>query len=449
MVRTGTNLLLLGLLVAGLYAVEPSDTDWGLSSVGALKYLPVMIAVSATPFLLAGSRGLPFRFLPIVSILCFCGVVFFGSVATLILENADLAESFLGRSLCVTAVIPAYLLGFFPEERAYVARRWFPILALLAVLMAIILVLWRLDVRFVPNPHVYHEEAVYFAALAGAALARENAIWRAAQVLACALAAALTVKLTGFGFAAVAMGGFCWRELIGSKRHGVGSLAMRRLSVALGVVSTSALVLSAGLLFRAYLPSGTPAVRLQTYQARWEMFSESPLVGSLFFGSPIMEIGATTIPSHSDLLDVLGFGGLLGIGMFLGPLVVALLHGVRSFREFVERRRALELSSLAFVVAFLFELCFNPVLHQAKLSLLFWFSCGILLADARIDRTRRSSRSGIARRDTPILAHELASGPPTAPGSAGALANFQGEARPANAARFHRRSWMVRPQMGA
>ena len=73
---------------------------------------------------------------------------------------------------------------------------------------------------------------------------------------------------------------------------------------------------SAYLYFRDYLPSGNANVRLHQYYGALGEFMRSPLWGQRYTGVSGFAIRqgseTLTIPTHSDVLDLLKAGGLLG-----------------------------------------------------------------------------------------------------------------------------------------
>ena len=134
------------------------------------------------------------------------------------------------------------------------------------------------------------------------------------------------------------------------------------------------------LFFKEYLPSGSPSVRLITYFQRFTMFLESPIWGTLFMGSPLVDIGSLRIPSHSDILDILAFGGFLGFFLFLFPFI-RLFHFFKKRMDVVfEVRDDATVISLFVTCTFLIEMLFNPVWNQPKIATIFWCFAGCLFA---------------------------------------------------------------------
>lgn len=387
--RLGTNLLLAALLLATIFAVDPSDTEWGLQPFAPAKYAPAFLATLALPLYWLGARGFPLATAPFLSAMLFSAFVIAGSVYTIFRHGAELSDSFLGRGLCALPFLPSYMAMYLPTEKRYLERRLAAALVVATVVMVVILVLWRLGVRMVDLKHIYHEQCVYFAAVVGAALADPWAMRRSMLVVFFSLAAAATIKLTGFAFALIGIGALFLVELRSRRRVQQSTAAARRLWVGTVACASFASMATAAIVYQALLPSGSPGVRLVTYGERWELFQTSPLWGQLFVGSPIMRVGLSVLPSHSDTFDVMAFGGVLGLILFLLPCVIALKHAVVSLPDYVARAARMELAATVFVASFLFELTFNPVLNQAKLALPFWFSVACLVVDWRIKAPER------------------------------------------------------------
>lgn len=402
-VRVGTNLLLLALLIAALFTLEPSDSDWGLVAIQAVKYSPIIAAAASAVCLLVSVRGIPvgwpLLFLAALS-LWSVSAGFFASVT----RGDALSDTFVGRGLCVIAFAPAYMVSLLPGERRYFGRHAGAIIVTTAAVMIPVLVAWRLGFRIVDRFQIYHEEVLYFSAAAGFVVASGRATVRRLGGVPLILACILTIKLTGFGLAVI-VATILWLVET-AKRPGetYRPLVNRRLlvsQIALGCAATASLLAS---VFRRFLPSGSREVRLQTYGDRFEEFVASPIWGSMFVGSPIMQVGWLVIPSHSDFMDLLAFGGGIGATLFYAPAVAGVVHGLRSIRRFAVDGDGLGMFGLAVVMSFLFESAFNPVLGQPKLVVVYWTAMGVLLADRRIvGATRRPVGHGHATTEPAAL----------------------------------------------
>lgn len=139
------------------------------------------------------------------------------------------------------------------------------------------------------------------------------------------------------------------------------------------------------------LPDGNPKYRLYTYERTWEVFQHSPVWGKSFTGAGAEKFGqfqvlASTqiLPSHSDLLDILAQGGLIGLVLFL--------YGLWRIARYIRLRFRLRLpealsptltahfhwlavSTLTAIPVF----AFNPIMLQPGKAFLLWVNLGILI----------------------------------------------------------------------
>ncbi len=388
--RLATWLLLASFVLALVYALDPADRDWGAADWPAAKYAPTTLAVISAPFYLLAARGVPIFRLPILCALSLALLMLGGGLYTVSALHADLADSFVGRGLCMLSVLPFYIMAWLPRERALFTKVLVKVLVPWGLTTGVILLVHKLGIPMAPSKHIYHEQALYFPA-AGVVFALSSSVWRrriAAGLFAAV--AALTVKITGFVFAGISGFFLLAAERLRGMQENLHSVLLRRLLLlqgALGITVTAGIV---ALAVRAILPTGSPDVRLATYTERWAMFRDSPIWGQLFVGSPIMDVGWLIIPSHSDLIDILAFGGVLGVLLLVLSTASATLHALRNIGMFHLQGRLLSLiaSSLWFAAAF--TATFNPIIHQPKLAVGLWFSLAVLLADREMDMLRKA-----------------------------------------------------------
>ena len=375
----------LGCLVSALLlAADPADSEWGLAEVSLVKYAPAVFATMGLFFWSIAVRGVPLKDGALI-----CGALLGGwltcaGLYTVNILGNSAADSFLGRGLCLSSLPVGFLLAFLRKQRARIANRVAPVFFVVCCAMFAGVVLWRAGYRFVSLPHIYHEQAVYFVPMAALGLQRRRFSRRVGHVIAWSLAAAFTVKITGFVFAAIALAGLFALEFMRAARRDVRLVARRRIALVVSLFSGLLLCVVAGLVYREFLPTGTPGVRLQTYSERLRMFASAPAFGASFVGSPITQVRWTELPSHSDLLDVFAFGGIAGGILFTFPLMAAICFGIGNFPRYVGRTDGTALAAVLYCAAFAFELCFNPVLHQPKLSVPFWMALGFLLGERRL-----------------------------------------------------------------
>ncbi len=379
LVRTGSRLLLSALFLTIFYAADISNSSWGTDNVPTLKYGPVVLSALAAGFYMIGAKGVPLGW----SAKAVAGFFLFslaGGSYSFLAHGSSLGETFVGRALCVIPFWPAYFAAFLPKERAYISK-WAPrvVWGLVAVMVPV-LVLWRLGYRPIKAPHIYHITSVYFTVAAGFALAWTRVLQRRLAVAGMALACALTIKLTGFGFAAI-LAFVLWRaETVWRPGESRSRVAYRRLLISQAAVGVVLVAAAFAAVQPESLPGGSTEVRLQTYGWRLAEFKESPIWGRMFTGSPIVTVGLLVIPSHSDLLDILAFGGLIGSALFYAPAMAAVGHGFRAMGTYLVRRDTLALYGTTAVLAYLWESAVNPILGDARFIPVYWMALGVMLA---------------------------------------------------------------------
>lgn len=136
-----------------------------------------------------------------------------------------------------------------------------------------------------------------------------------------------------------------------------------------------------------YLPDGSAVYRLHTYELAWSKFLESPLFGDYFTGSFVLlfdlyEIGGAYqyLPTHSDLLDVLSHGGIVGMGLLLVGIFYICRCGFQLLNGYTKSTNFLGVFSYFNVVLFsgFVAMAFNPTTLNPLRAFFVWFSAGCL-----------------------------------------------------------------------
>jgi len=180
-----------------------------------------------------------------------------------------------------------------------------------------------------------------------------------------------------------------------------------------GYVATCALLaMVAGTVFlilhkEQYLPSGNSEYRLHTYRLALNKFLDSPIWGTGFtessshrFSLYHVATGTQVLPVHSDIMDILAHGGMIGIFFWaFGLWKIASI----AYRRLLQPRlltswwtpyaHTLALSSLCALVVY----AFNPVITSIPaLAYLLWTNLGLLLGLALRVQTEstKPSRDG-------------------------------------------------------
>src|ERR1041385_1958273 len=387
--RFGTYLMIAGTLVTLIYIIDPAGDCWGTNSVALLKYLPVEIAVIAQGFFWLDARRGRGTSTNLLLLLAFMGIVLVGALISLLRDHASLEDSFLGRGIALLPVFPAYaVLSRTSEGRLF--RRWLRLpLVAAGLLITVGLAIWAAGVHFVDQPHIYHEEIFVPVCASMIVYTWKRGTLRPLVMLLLVVSGLLSMKNTGILAAATVavLLIFCVLRTGGSS----ATLMLRRVLLApLSVVILAGAVYVV-LYHRDLLPSGSPAVRAFTYSERALRFADHPVAGTFFVGSPLLSLFRSDapsnldIPSHSDLLDMLAFGGVIGFALFAIPLWRLTVAGVRRLRESVREQDWLQAYSVAVVSVFITEMAFNPVWNQPALVWIFCLAIACLTraVDAR------------------------------------------------------------------
>lgn len=200
--------------------------------------------------------------------------------------------------------------------------------------------------------------------------------------------AVLNAKLTGYITLAMALLHIVitagWRRLPQNWRllYGSGALAF---AVVVGAVLTLLYFE-----FREFLPSGNPEVRLAQYEDAWRQFQDSPIWGKAYLDGSgetySAAYGRFYIPTHSDVLDILKHGGLIGFALFAWGYwkIFALVH--EAVKATVQERvlNAYFTSLRFFQVTALATFLLNPLLLKGPFLVVIWanlgFGVGLALA---------------------------------------------------------------------
>lgn len=197
------------------------------------------------------------------------------------------------------------------------------------------------------------------------------------------LAAVLNQKLTGFIIVALALVhilvGAGWRRLLPQWRglYGVAAVAF-----VLALVAALTLVYFE---YRQYLPSGNVQVRLKQYEAVWRGFMSSPIWGNAYLegsGEAYREyLRVLNIPTHSDVLDILKHGGLIGLGLFGWGYwkIFALINRAVSATKEQALLNAYFVAVRFFQVTALVTFAINPILLKGSFLIVIWGNLGLAI----------------------------------------------------------------------
>jgi O-antigen ligase len=387
---------LLSLSLALFLAVDPFN--WRLERIALTKHLPLILSLAPLLLSLAGGRIFsrwqerPSSLSTLRPLLALSALIIAGSWyarAHLGTQNTFLSA---GLYIWVAPMAAAMLLRCSEPQR--LLRGY-----LILLLVGGVAVFLGLAVNY-GSKQVYHELeylvpplAVFFAFRFRAE--RKWASWTG--VFFFLLAAILFKKNTGYLTALLVMS-YLLVFLIWPKWSGLEWLrkSVRVYALLVGILALSALAAFLILHRETYLPTGNTGFRLLTYEKAWDKFLASPLWGTGFaepgtekFSGFDTGVANNVLPTHSDILDIMAQGGLLGLMLWLwGLLRVArlawrtILNPHNLDHPLAPYGHMLACMSLAAVLAY----AFNPIFLQPAKSMLLWTNLGFLVGISLLAR---------------------------------------------------------------
>jgi hypothetical protein len=380
--------LFLSAIFSGLFLIDPTQSYYGFSEIKLIKYLPIELGFFSILFYALSGRRVSVR----VGLLLLLGmIVLLGGIYTAVIQKQSLMDTFVGRGLALFLVYPAYCMATSEQQTRLFWRLFSPYLLLLAVVIFVGLLVWSSGYHFISEPHIYHTQVLIpVSAGFGVFLVFRKRSPLFAYIVGPLLMSAGIVlfKNTGFLvvlFALVMIVFIIWhtpahRSTLLLKRGLIGIIGLGFVISLLGALTQVDLVV----FYSNYMPSGSPSVRVFTYLKRIDMFLESPVYGTLFVGSPIevmsTKYGEIAIPSHSDILDILAFGGGGALLLFLLPIFSVLWGMRRNLKVRVMPQYGMFLWAYAYTGMGMIVLSVNPIWNQPESISLFMLTVGVLLA---------------------------------------------------------------------
>jgi O-antigen ligase len=380
---------LAATVIAAAVAVDP--LSWGLASDPLIKHLALAVSLPALALTLAGSslssrsrQAVPLAALTALlwPLLALAALALGGSLHARAIQ--DIQNSFLNVGLYMLTAYFAAVMVLRSGAPEALARAHLRILLAAAAVMAVYLI-DNFRVR-----QVYHEQiflvipmAVLFFAGSMPALVR----WTGCLFF---LAMAwVSAKYTSYLIGAATAAYLLLAVVVPRMASRPGLRRMMLVYWIFVLAGAAALgVVMLGLRGTFDLPTGNVEYRMHTYTAAWERFLDSPLWGTLFAVEAVQKftlysigISRNLLATHSDVLDLLANGGLLGIGLWLYALarIARAAHANLLRPEFLDREWAPHAHTLAVVsLAGIITYAFNPIMLQPALAYLMWTSLGML-----------------------------------------------------------------------
>ncbi|MBB3229753.1 hypothetical protein [Halomonas stenophila] len=362
--------------LAIIYCLDPTGRGWGTDNIFILKFSPVLFlfvffCANALKNIELQNRKAVKKYQIPYYIITF--VMLFGSLLAYF-EYGQVSSSFLSRGLLIALVCVSFFhLPFnqLDDLVSFLGRLSFYSLFFISSMV----VLSKLNVNGFSNfKNIYHEEVsiIFFAGLF-AFLSKSNTI-KVLGVLLAIVALGLSGKNTGYLTLMILLVYVFLAVLMYTKKQQklfvtyiIGALLIFMAGAAFIVVY----------FYSQYLPSGSPGVRLVTYNERFNQFLSSPFVGEFFTLNMLFELptkkGSIVVPSHSDLLDIVAAGGIVTIYYFIAkPVLLSIWMSIKCVIEKRGDKNILLVSGL-FLSSFI-ALSFNPIINQPRLAIFLWFS---------------------------------------------------------------------------
>lgn len=384
---------LFGMWVVVFWAIDPFDAKFDVRPL--IKHFPVFVIAPA--FALSFMGAVLFNssyrekkdvalLYPWRSVIPFALFVIAGSMAARFVYKIE--NTFLTMGLYALVV---------PATAWFVARSQNPVYLVRRLLQ--IYIFWSLiaiamQAAYFAKKDVFHpKEHLVLGSLTLLFFLAKNRFTKMAALLLIGVAAIVAHKNTAYLTALLiymyVFGTWIivhWRKILGGlKRTAFG------IKVSIFLVFGVILVLLAYTQRGASQPSGNPEYRLATYAKAWEKFLHSPIWGTGFAGAATekfdkytVAVSTQVLPTHSDPLDILAGGGIIGFVLWLAFFVGlgrSWYGCVKRSGEAVADNILPYIHSLYCIVFTGILVCmFNPILNAPNLAWSFWAVGGALLA---------------------------------------------------------------------
>lgn len=383
--------------------VDPFFVHFGVIRIprdfGVLKYFPLMLfGLGALFFTLAGVGIFhPARFRRLLAeiagawpVWVFAAIMMGGSIYLRRVQGVD--ETFLPSAIAMISFFVSFVHVRFHPAQTRMIRVFFVALLLAAAYMSA----WIVYKRFAGG-HAFHVEiylivplAIYFF------LALEQR--RLAWFLALSLLAVgvFSHKNTGYLVTLYTMAHIGVLLYMRGKRNPRDALSRIFLHYLLLILILAAAAAVAYILYNraTYLPSGNAEYRTSTYMMAWQKFLSSPVWGTLYAETPVIKftlyyigLADNKLPTHSDTLDMLAHGGVLGFTLFLVAITLPIRAAFKALRNLPDGTGSGAPAAihglLGLAVAGIIAMTFNPLLLNHIMGSLFWLIQGLLFGLAR------------------------------------------------------------------
>lgn len=373
----GVILLLVSASISLIFNLDPTGAGFGSVFIPVLKYAPYILSGLALCLFIISTR---IRLnIAALMMIFFILLMVSGSLYALIVTGEPPEETYLGRSLGGIVFLAFYYLCFNFRGLSLYLTLFFKIEVLGALFMAVILILFKTGFILTDLTQLYHVEIVLIvSAILLLPILFRNQLVRRLLAIILIVCGFVSGKSTGSLVSVLVIFYLLYIEyrLISNEPKLLKSsnkflpkvlLVLFLLLVFLGLSLTTYVILDARFSLRE------EEVRMVTFLGRWLEFLDSPIYGSVFTESPLIHIATLHIPSHSDILDLLSFGGALTIFLCFIPVVHTLKRRLKYIKNLSPE------SYLIFIVITSILIMFaNPVLSIPRMGFVFFSALGLL-----------------------------------------------------------------------
>ena len=374
--RIATNLMLMAGAIGLFFALDVNDEDWGGNVFPPLKFLPYELSLMALLLWIVSSTV---RITPVfISLTVFSLIWLGGSSYSLMVSDIELSETYFGRGLGCIVMMSAYYLAQHKDELQHFFKMYVPMIFGYLIFATLIAIGYRLGFVYGEYEQIYQVESIINAvAIVAAAGYFKSKLYKNIAIALGAICLLLIAKTTAIALLACSLG-FTFNSYVSDKLGKQSWSQSDKKLVHLGIFSilTVILIVAFGFLYQDRLDDRGNDIREANAEIRLLQFEQSPLIGELFTGSPLVDFGPLHIPSHSEWLDMLASAGTLAIFLFLLPISMLLMKSslLKASKDGLLLRQWLGFVLVAYVVLMIV----NPILFLPGLSFLFWASLGLL-----------------------------------------------------------------------
>jgi len=373
--RMGSLALLLGAMIGLFLMTDPTNTNYGLVKYPIIKYFPYLASIIAC-FLFLVTNKIKFNKMSVL-LFCFFFIALAGSTYALFTNGFMFEETYFGRMLGGFVFVAFYLLSLDSHEVKWFIRRFLYIFVLTTFIIGTILILWKLGLIYVGLSQMYQVKGILLVATGLLAFFIFRSELVSTFIFISTIAVyALVGKTTSLLIILTALVFFVlirWRKI---KKALLSNRKNRMFYPVLFILLFILLVFFTYMVnysIEDRLDSRGHGVREVTFSLRLVEFIDSPVYGSLFTSSPLLDFGPLHIPSHSDILDLLSGGGMISILFFYLPLMLLI---IKSFRTI--NRRCLNVWFSFLLLFYLVAMSVNPILFMPGQCFIIWMSLGVL-----------------------------------------------------------------------